>query len=96
MNDDNLTSTLRTQTRELTQLVTELAEVEVAEHQAFIHGYIHSQSPTETGRKRDGDYAAMDFAAERTRLRARVEVARLERETTLTLLALPPDPSASP
>lgn len=84
-------------TDELTSLVRELAEVEVAETQAKLEGYIHSRESSNAGRERDGDANARDLTAERTRLRARVKIAELERETILALLlsSQPPSPFSS-
>ena len=75
-------------TLDLQRKIVELAECEVAEHQARIEGYMNSPEQSHAGRERDADYHASNWHVERLRVKAQVEVARLERETTMTLLSL--------
>lgn len=83
---------LEQQTLDLTRLLTELAEVRVGESEAWITGYYNSLETTDAARKREGDAVARDLHSERIRLEARVEIARIQRETTLALLATPDSP----
>jgi hypothetical protein len=80
-----------TQTANLTQLVTELAECEVAVLEWRMQGYINSPEESNAARERDADIHAKEWIVERYRVRARMEVARLERETTMALLNLTGD-----
>lgn len=79
---------LLTATHELQSLIRELAEVELAEMNARIEGQARSPESSASGREQDGRANARNFTEERIRLSARVEAARLRRDTIIEVLRL--------
>ena len=70
-------------------LLRELAEAEVAATNSHLHAYMQSQETSNAARERDGEYAAMEYRNEATRLKARVDAARVRHTALITLLSLP-------
>lgn len=62
--------------------------MEVAEHDARLDGIRNSQESSVTGRERDGDLNSRNLRNERTRVRARLDAARVTHDTITTLLGL--------
>lgn len=83
-----LATALQSTASDIARLLTELAEVEIAEHDARMAGVQHSQESGVTARDRDGDLNAWQSRNERTRVRARLDAARITHETITTLLGL--------
>lgn len=84
----SLATALQSTTTDISRLLVELAEVEVAEHEARLNGIVNSTESTVTARERDGDLAARQFHVEKIRVRARLDRARITHQTVTTLLQL--------
>ena len=79
---------LQSSASDIARLLVELAEVEVAEHDARLTGIHNSHESSVTGRERDGDLNSRDLRNERIRVRAKLDAARIAYETITTLLGL--------
>ena len=79
---------LQSSTSDIARFLTELAEVEVGEHEARLSGISASTESSVTGRERDGDLNARQLHAEKIRVRARLDAARITHQTITTLLSL--------
>lgn len=74
-------------------LLRELAECEIAEHNAYLNGYMTSPESSNAARERAGEASSWELHQETLRVRAKVDSSRVHHSTLLALLAsLPPDP----
>lgn len=71
-------------------LIRELAECEIAEHNAYLNGYMTSPESTNAARERAGEASSWELHQETLRVRAKVESARVHHSTLLALLAAYP------
>lgn len=83
-----LATALQSTASDIARLLIELSEVEIAEHDARMAGVANSQESGVTARGIDGDLNAWQTRNERTRVRARLDAARITYDTIVVLLGL--------
>ena len=70
-------------------LLRELAEADVAAHDTFIHAYMTCDETSNAAREHVASFQATQYRDESTRLKAKVDAAKVRHSTLITLLSLP-------